>query len=136
MSDGADTRRKLTAAQRKKKALDLRIAGHSYEYIAEACGYAGRSGAYKAVSEALRAIPRPSAQEYAAQQRERAEEVHKAMYAAALEGDDKAVHALARLWLALDRYSGWAPEDMRPNSVAEVKSMLERLIEGDDDTED
>lgn len=40
--------------ERRAKALELHLAGATYDAIATACGYAGRSGAYKAVQEALK----------------------------------------------------------------------------------
>lgn len=40
--------------ERREKALELHLAGASYDQIAKACGYAGRSGAYKAVQDKLK----------------------------------------------------------------------------------
>lgn len=40
--------------ERRKQALELHLAGATYDRIAEACGYASRSGAHKAVQEALK----------------------------------------------------------------------------------
>jgi hypothetical protein len=40
-------------ADRQARALELHLAGATYDAIADALGYASRSGAYKAVQEAL-----------------------------------------------------------------------------------
>lgn len=41
------------ADERRAKALELHLAGATYESIANAVGYASKSGAHKAVQEAL-----------------------------------------------------------------------------------
>jgi hypothetical protein len=46
---------------RRRKALDYRIAGATYQQIADQLGYSGREGAFRAVDSALRDIPRESA---------------------------------------------------------------------------
>lgn len=45
---------------RRPKALELRLAGATYEMIAQQCGYASRSGAYKAVQVALEEAGSPA----------------------------------------------------------------------------
>ena len=44
------------ADERRARALELHLAGATYESIARAVGYASRSGAHKAVREALDAL--------------------------------------------------------------------------------
>lgn len=54
----------MTSSQpdaRRAKALELHLAGATYDAIAQAVGYASRSGAHKAVQEALNALGRPAA---------------------------------------------------------------------------
>lgn len=46
---------------RRAKALELHLAGATYDAIATAVGYASRSGAHKAVQEALSGLGRPAA---------------------------------------------------------------------------
>jgi hypothetical protein len=46
---------RVTAAAKQVKAMQLREGGVSFERIAETLGYAGRSGAYKAVMSGLQA---------------------------------------------------------------------------------
>lgn len=54
----------MTSSQpdaRRAKALELHLAGATYDAIAQAVGYASRSGAHKAVQEALAGLGRPAA---------------------------------------------------------------------------
>jgi hypothetical protein len=50
------SRRALTAQVKEEQALDLRLAGHTFDVIAAQIGYATRSSAYRAVSRALQRI--------------------------------------------------------------------------------
>lgn len=45
--------------ERRAKALELHLAGATYDAIAQAVGYASRSGAHKAVQEALKDLGSP-----------------------------------------------------------------------------
>lgn len=47
------------AEERRRQALELHLAGATYDEIAAQCEYAGRSGAYKAVQQALAARRTP-----------------------------------------------------------------------------
>jgi chemotaxis protein histidine kinase CheA len=48
--------RALTAQVKEQQALDLRLAGHTFDGIAQQLGYASRSSAYRAVERALQRI--------------------------------------------------------------------------------
>jgi hypothetical protein len=50
------SRRALTAQVKEQQALDLRLAGHTFDAIAQQLGYTSRSGAYRAVGRAFRRI--------------------------------------------------------------------------------
>lgn len=56
-------RRKLTAAQRRARVVELRMAGHTWQTIADQVGYANKGTAYKAWQQALREITREPAEE-------------------------------------------------------------------------
>ncbi len=56
-------KREIEAAERTRLALELRLAGHTYQAIADQFGYANRSGVYKAIAKAVRAIPAEAAAE-------------------------------------------------------------------------
>jgi hypothetical protein len=48
--------RALTAQVKEQQALDRRLAGHTFDAIAQQLGYASRSSAYRAVERALQRI--------------------------------------------------------------------------------
>jgi hypothetical protein len=48
--------RAVTAQVKEEQALDLRLAGHTYDVIAAQVGYASRSSAYRAVERAFQRI--------------------------------------------------------------------------------
>jgi hypothetical protein len=54
---------RLSAAERQKRALELRAGGASFDAIAAELGYGSRSGAHKAVLTGLRATLREPADE-------------------------------------------------------------------------
>ena len=51
----------MEADERRARALELHLAGATYESIANAVGYASKSGAHKAVQEALNDLGKFSA---------------------------------------------------------------------------
>ena len=52
-NEGSQRDRKLTAADRQRRALELRSQGWGYDRIASELGYRGRSGPWRAVNRAL-----------------------------------------------------------------------------------
>ena len=56
--------RRIEAVERARQALELRIAGATFDQIASQLGYANRSGAYLAVKAALNRIPAHEVEEY------------------------------------------------------------------------
>ena len=55
--------RKLSSFERQQTALHLRAAGASYDQIAKELGYAGRSGAHKSVTSAMKKLQVESVRE-------------------------------------------------------------------------
>ena len=53
----------LLGYQREAQAFELRCHGFSFEEIAERCGYANRSAAYKAYKRALSRVPKREIEE-------------------------------------------------------------------------
>lgn len=60
---GTNDSRKLTAAQKRARVIELRMAGHTWQTIADQVGYANKGGAYKAWQQALAEITREPAEE-------------------------------------------------------------------------
>lgn len=53
----------INAAERQRRALLLRREGHDYDEIGKRLGYADKSGAWRAVTKALKQIPQSEATE-------------------------------------------------------------------------
>ena len=52
-SQRANSRQRITQTAKQAQALALRVAGASYDQIAQALGYSNRSGAWHAIEQAL-----------------------------------------------------------------------------------
>lgn len=104
----------------------MRIDGATYDEIAARLGYANRSGAFKAVNDALADVPRESVEEYRHLQIERLERVLVTQFARLDDsGDPAAANAVLRVLEALDRYHGFKPVDTAGDVAA---SLLDTLI--------
>lgn len=84
--------------QKRSRALELHLAGATYDAIAEAVGYAGRSGAYKAVQEALADLGEPAAtSEAAATELARLDAMLTGLWPKARRGDVQAVDRVLKI---------------------------------------
>lgn len=89
--------RRIEAHQRQLKALELRLAGVIYEQIAAELGYAGRSGAYKAVESGLKLTMREPAESLRRLSAERLDRATLAIWRRVSSGDLHAIDVLLRL---------------------------------------
>lgn len=115
MADSKTGEKALTAAQKQKRALELRARGHGFDHIAKELGYKGPSGAYQAVIAGLKKTLQ-----------EPADELRK------LEGErlDK---LLAGLWEKAENGHLWAVD--RALSIMERRARLYGLdTTGTEDT--
>lgn len=85
--------KRLDAVERQARALELRKEGKGFAEIAQALGYGGPAGAYKAVTTALRKTLQEPADELRRMELERLDALHAALWPQALAGK----------WLAVDR---------------------------------
>ena len=76
---------------KERKALELRRAKVTYDVIAKECGFANRSGAYKAVQSALSRTLQEPADELRAAEVDMLDKLHSSVWTRALRGDDRAV---------------------------------------------
>jgi hypothetical protein len=89
---------KIAAAERQRKALELRMAGATFQAIADALGYANRSSATDAVTRALRdTVPKELTDELRQIENARLDRLYGPMYARALAGDHLAVDRCLRI---------------------------------------
>src|SRR5690242_13329188 len=97
MSESKTSKRRLTAADRQLKALELRKAGKSYPAIAAELGWAGPSGAYRSVSMALKNITREPSKQLVELEVQRLDDLLGAVWGKAMEGDGGAIDRALRI---------------------------------------
>jgi hypothetical protein len=89
--------RRLRAADRTVKALVLRRAGLGYREIAQNLGYAGPSGAHRAVTTGLRTAIREEAGLLLGLELERLDRLQVAAWDRAMEGSCEAIRTVLRV---------------------------------------
>ena len=89
---------KIAGAERQRKALVLRMAGATFQAIADALGYGNRSSATDAITRALRdTTPKELTDEVRRIENERLDRLWGPMYVKALKGDHLAVDRCLRI---------------------------------------
>ena len=99
---------KVSAAERERQAVQMRIAGADYQTIADALGMV-KSGAYKAVRRSLertRQQTAESAEELRQIEQNRLERLIVAAMPQALKGDVQSIEAVRRLSESLRKLNG------------------------------
>lgn len=120
------SKRRIEAAERQRKALELKKMGQSYEAIAIACGYAGRSGAYKAVAAALAEITREPAEDVLKLELERLDRVLLAVWERARDGDLAAIDRVLRITQQRMALVGF---DVKSQMAIEEHQILRKRVE-------
>lgn len=104
------TARALTAAERRRQAIELRIAGATYDQIAQTVGYASKSAAWKAVNKGIADIPREAANELRTMELERMDRLTRAAWTKALRGDVPSIRAVLEISRDRAKLLGLHPE--------------------------
>jgi hypothetical protein len=111
----ANGQRQVESIDRKKKALEMRIAGASYEAIAQELGYRSRSGAYQAVMTALKRTLQEPANELRTLEVRRLDEMLADLWGKRKQPlvADRILRIMERRakLLGLDAPTKWAPTD-------------------------
>jgi hypothetical protein len=92
----ASTRR-IEAAERQAKALELRKAGHTFEEIAQFLGYKGFEGAYKAVKAGLKRVCREPAEEVRTLELARLDKLLTVLWPKAITGDPESIDRVLKV---------------------------------------
>ena len=92
--------KRIAAAERRARALELRKAGFGYAMIARQLGYAGPSGAYKAIATALGALTREPARELLELELARLDDLLLGLWVDARKGN---VHKIDRVLKIMQR---------------------------------
>lgn len=96
--------RRLTAAEKARRALELRTQGLPYEEIAELCGWKSKSAAHKAVTRALAELAQEPAEELRALELRRLDEMLAGLIWRARLGENTAVDRVLKIMQERRRY--------------------------------
>lgn len=121
--DQASAVRKLSVAERERKALQLRLMRHSYDQIASALGYSHKSAARKAVERAIAKVPREPAKELRAQELETLDMAQRALMPSIIAGHLGAMDRLVKLMEQRAKLTG-IHENIADSGVDEFKAVL------------
>jgi len=108
VDDVIDTcrRNRPLAAWRKARAVELAIAGRTYDRIAAEVGYANRGTAYKVVQQALRARTVAAVDELRCLEADRLDALQASLWPDAMAGDVLAVQAIVKIIMQRCRLLG------------------------------
>lgn len=125
--EDAASPRRIDAAERRAKALDLRKAGATYDQIAQQLGFSNRGNAQRAVQTALKEITADGARDVLTLELERLDAMLLGLWQQARKGNLGAVDRALRIQDRRARYLGL--DNMSDDSVGDAKSMLGALGE-------
>lgn len=118
--------------ERRTKALELHLAGATYDAIAKTVGYASRSGAHKAVQQALADADEtaPDVAEAAGTELARLDAMLTGLWAKARRGDVQAIDRVMRIEerrsqiLGLVAGNESTPEETRETGLSDFEKRL------------
>jgi predicted transcriptional regulator len=91
LDDGGNGSRRITAAERRTEAIEMRKRGMSYKRIAEELGYSSATAVSSTINKALRELPQEGASNLRKIELERLDQLLDAMWDKAMKGDGWAV---------------------------------------------
>lgn len=121
--DQASAAKKLSVAERDKKALQLRLMRHSYDTIARQLGFSHRSAARKAVEREIAKVPREAAKELRDQELETLDMAQRALMPSIIAGHLGAVDRLVKIMEQRAKLTG-IHENLTDSGVDEFKAVL------------
>jgi hypothetical protein len=120
---------RLARADKARKAVELRRTGASYDAIAGQLGYANRSGAWKAVQQALKRSVRESGDAVRQLENDRLDRLLLSLWKRALEGDLEALDRVLKIMKRRAELNGLdAPKQL---ALQMSDEELDRAIEGE-----
>lgn len=96
-SGNSSNAKKIAAQIRVRKALQLRMAGATFQAIADQCGYKNAQRAHEAVKRAIKAIPRQEATEIKQMEADRLDRLMLAIWERATKGDTEATDRILKI---------------------------------------
>jgi hypothetical protein len=129
-------RRDVNAAQRVALAIELLNQRLNYDQIAQRCGYADRSGAYKAIQREMQRRIVPGIDEYRKQELNILDKIHQEVWQVAFETENKDGEVKTNLW-AVDRLIELSKDrrkllnlDVRPEDVNASVVVIREIPSG------
>ena len=86
--------RRISAVEKQRRAVELRLAGHTWQTIADTLGYRNHSGAICAVEAALKRTLEPAADSFRALTLERLTKVIQVFWPMMIQGDYSAARTV------------------------------------------
>lgn len=120
MSESKTSVRRLAAAERERRALELRKSGASFPAIARTLGYAHPSGAYRSVMAGLRKTLQEPADDLRQLETSRLDEMLMRLWPQVIAGDHSAMDRVLRIMERRAKYMG-----LDAAQKAEVSSTVE-----------
>jgi hypothetical protein len=99
--------RRVEAKKRATQAMELRLAGATYDEIAEALGWKDKSSAYRAVARGIDRMMEEPTERVRKMQNRRYERLLRAVWPSAVKGDYQAVQRAESLLDKLSRLNGF-----------------------------
>lgn len=125
---GAAQRRRVSALEKRKQALELRLAGATYQQIADRVGYTDRSAAFRACKEEIDAIPREAASEVRSLELDRLDHMWLRAWTRLQQNDLSVIDKLLRIHDARARLTGLHSIPEQVGSSDEVKGMFAGML--------
>lgn len=134
--EDAASPRRIEAAERRAKALELRKAGATYDQIANQLGFSNRGNAQRAVQTALKEITAEPAREVITLEVERLDAMLLGLWPRARKGDLGAIDRVLRIQERRARLLGLdspARLSVEAENLGEEIAALLQTLTGDDD---
>lgn len=129
----ASAAQRAKTAERRRKAVEMRLSGLDWQTIADKLKYASRGAANKDVSRAVDLLTREvvtAAAELRDLELLRLDRLQAAMWRDAMNGDDKAVRAILRIMDRRARLLGLdTPKTIKHVMTTELDERIEALTE-------
>jgi hypothetical protein len=127
-SETRGRKNRAVATDRHRQALELHKAGVGYQVIADRLGYAGPSGAFKAVEAALQKTLQEPADELRTLELERLDLMHQALWPKAVTGNLRAVDRVLSIMKRRSQLLGLdAPKMLAVALETSVEQMAEKM---------
>ena len=131
--DGTDkggTDRRITAAERQRRALQMRKSGATFEAIARAVGYSNESGARKAINTALKKLILEPADELRKLECERLDVMLHSLWPDVLQGKPRSIEVALKV---MDRRAALlgldAPKQVEDHRIVSMQVMADQIAE-------